>query len=147
MPTPLTLKLWGVRGSIPSPGPTTVRHGGNTPCISVETGDKCLVMDAGTGGAIAFPAFGLVRVLSGVFLLLPGLVSDLVGLLLLTPFISKRLTKLSGGKSRRAQDGVLDLDPDEWRAPQERGGRPSCEPLHGMLPGGPKAATQQESGP
>ncbi|HUB24955.1 MAG TPA: MBL fold metallo-hydrolase [Tepidisphaeraceae bacterium] len=45
----LTLKLWGVRGSTPSPGPTTVRHGGNTPCISIEMGEKCLVIDAGTG--------------------------------------------------------------------------------------------------
>ena len=46
----LTLRLWGVRGSIPSPGPTTVRYGGNTPCVSIELGDeKCLVLDAGTG--------------------------------------------------------------------------------------------------
>jgi len=46
----LTLRLWGVRGSIPSPGPATARYGGNTPCISLEIGDeKCLVLDAGTG--------------------------------------------------------------------------------------------------
>jgi phosphoribosyl 1,2-cyclic phosphodiesterase len=49
MGSSLTLKLWGVRGSIPSPGPLTARYGGNTPCISVEVGDKCLVIDAGTG--------------------------------------------------------------------------------------------------
>ncbi|HSU55353.1 MAG TPA: response regulator, partial [Candidatus Dormibacteraeota bacterium] len=29
------LKFWGVRGSIPTPGPTTVRYGGNTSCIEV----------------------------------------------------------------------------------------------------------------
>lgn len=47
---PLKVRLWGVRGSTPSPGPKTVRYGGNTPCVSVETGDgKCLVLDAGTG--------------------------------------------------------------------------------------------------
>ncbi|MGA2233022.1 MAG: MBL fold metallo-hydrolase, partial [Tepidisphaeraceae bacterium] len=45
----LTLRLWGVRGSIPSPGPATARYGGNTPCVSVEMGDKILVLDAGTG--------------------------------------------------------------------------------------------------
>jgi len=50
MALPLTLRLWGVRGSIPSPGPLTARYGGNTPCISIEIGeDKCLVIDAGTG--------------------------------------------------------------------------------------------------
>jgi phosphoribosyl 1,2-cyclic phosphodiesterase len=47
---PLTLTLWGVRGSIPAPGEQTVRYGGNTPCVSVQWGDKrCLVLDAGTG--------------------------------------------------------------------------------------------------
>src|ERR1700722_7911186 len=50
MNSSLTLKLWGVRGSIPSPGPATAPHGGNTPCVSIELGDdKCLVIDAGTG--------------------------------------------------------------------------------------------------
>jgi phosphoribosyl 1,2-cyclic phosphodiesterase len=50
MPSPFTLRLWGVRGSIPSPGPLTARYGGNTPCISIEVGEeKCLVIDAGTG--------------------------------------------------------------------------------------------------
>jgi phosphoribosyl 1,2-cyclic phosphodiesterase len=44
-----TVQFWGVRGSIPSPGPDTVRYGGNTPCISMQAGDKRLVFDAGTG--------------------------------------------------------------------------------------------------
>lgn len=44
-----TVQFWGVRGSIPSPGPNTVRYGGNTPCISMQAGDKRLVFDAGTG--------------------------------------------------------------------------------------------------
>src|SRR4051812_7881402 len=29
------LTFWGVRGSIPTPGPTTLRYGGNTSCIEV----------------------------------------------------------------------------------------------------------------
>src|ERR671923_1004131 len=46
----MTLQFWGVRGSIPTPGPTTVRYGGNTACVSVELGhDTLLVLDAGTG--------------------------------------------------------------------------------------------------
>ncbi|MEH1998762.1 MAG: MBL fold metallo-hydrolase [Nostoc sp.] len=44
-----TVQFWGVRGSIPSPGPDTVRYGGNTPCISMQAGDKRLIFDAGTG--------------------------------------------------------------------------------------------------
>jgi phosphoribosyl 1,2-cyclic phosphodiesterase len=46
----LRIQFWGTRGSIPSPGPTTVRYGGNTPCVEVRTSDGWLiVLDAGTG--------------------------------------------------------------------------------------------------
>lgn len=46
----MTVKFWGVRGSIPSPGLSTVRYGGNTSCVSIRLGtEKILVMDAGTG--------------------------------------------------------------------------------------------------
>jgi phosphoribosyl 1,2-cyclic phosphodiesterase len=38
-----------VRGSIATPGPTTVRHGGNTSCIEVRSGDEIIILDAGTG--------------------------------------------------------------------------------------------------
>lgn len=40
----------GVRGSVPAPGPTTVRYGGNTSCVEVRLADGALiVLDAGTG--------------------------------------------------------------------------------------------------
>ena len=46
----LRVRLWGVRGSIPSPGPRTVRYGGNTACVEVRGPDgHLLVLDAGTG--------------------------------------------------------------------------------------------------
>jgi len=38
-----------VRGSIPTPGPTTVRYGGNTSCIEVRVGGEIILLDAGTG--------------------------------------------------------------------------------------------------
>ena len=41
--------FWGVRGSVPSPGPNTTRYGGNTSCISITLGNKILILDAGTG--------------------------------------------------------------------------------------------------
>mgnify|MGYP002632373187 CR=1 FL=1 len=43
------VKFWGVRGSIPSPGPETARYGGNTTCIEVRAGDTVLAIDGGTG--------------------------------------------------------------------------------------------------
>lgn len=41
--------FWGVRGSIPSPGPATVEVGGNTSCLEVRCGDELLILDGGTG--------------------------------------------------------------------------------------------------
>ncbi|MGD9049201.1 MAG: MBL fold metallo-hydrolase [Anaerolineae bacterium] len=46
----MRVKFWGVRGSIPVPGPDTVRVGGNTPCVEVQTTDReVIILDAGTG--------------------------------------------------------------------------------------------------
>ena len=38
-----------MRGSIPTPGPATVRYGGNTSCVEVRSGDDIIILDAGTG--------------------------------------------------------------------------------------------------
>ncbi|HEY7206687.1 MAG TPA: MBL fold metallo-hydrolase [Gaiellaceae bacterium] len=46
----MRLTIWGCRGSIPTPGPETVEHGGNTSCVEVSLPDgTLLVLDAGTG--------------------------------------------------------------------------------------------------
>lgn len=46
----MRLRFWGTRGSCPSPGPATVRYGGNTTCVEVRTDDdQLLILDAGTG--------------------------------------------------------------------------------------------------
>jgi len=43
------IRFWGVRGTIPCPGPDTLRYGGNTPCVEVMCGSERLILDAGTG--------------------------------------------------------------------------------------------------
>ncbi len=43
------VRFWGVRGSIATPGPDTVRYGGNTTCVEVRIGDEIVILDAGTG--------------------------------------------------------------------------------------------------
>jgi phosphoribosyl 1,2-cyclic phosphodiesterase len=45
----MDVTLWGTRGSLASPGPDTARHGGNTACVEVRSGDHVLILDAGTG--------------------------------------------------------------------------------------------------
>ena len=43
------LNFWGVRGSIPSPGPDTVKFGGNTTCVELRADGQHIILDAGTG--------------------------------------------------------------------------------------------------
>ena len=47
----MKIKFWGVRGSIPSPGPEFVKYGGNTLCVEVclEGLDRLIIIDAGSG--------------------------------------------------------------------------------------------------
>lgn len=48
----MRVKFWGVRGSIPCPGPATVRYGGNTACLELrfpECGNRLIIIDAGSG--------------------------------------------------------------------------------------------------
>lgn len=46
---PATAKIWGVRGSIPVPGPTTLRYGGNTSCVELRADGEIIILDAGSG--------------------------------------------------------------------------------------------------
>lgn len=56
----IKVMFWGVRGSIPCPGPDTVRYGGNTACIELRFGEDeiPIIIDAGSG----------IRELGGKFL-------------------------------------------------------------------------------
>lgn len=43
------VRFWGVRGSYPTPGEHTLRHGGNTSCVEILAGSHTLIFDAGSG--------------------------------------------------------------------------------------------------
>ena len=46
----VTVRYWGVHGTLPVPGPAYTRYGGNTPCVSVEIGGEPLtIFDCGSG--------------------------------------------------------------------------------------------------
>jgi len=45
----VNVRFWGVRGSIPAPGPRTARYGGNTACVEIRAGGRLMIVDAGTG--------------------------------------------------------------------------------------------------
>jgi phosphoribosyl 1,2-cyclic phosphodiesterase len=87
------IRIWGCRGSLPSPGPETVRYGGNTSCVEVvlENGTG-LVLDAGSG----IRQLGielLERGIHTIHLLLTHLHLDhLEGLRFFAPLFDKRVT-------------------------------------------------------
>lgn len=46
----MKVKFWGVRGSTPVAGPSTVRYGGNSPCVELRLSNgELIIFDAGTG--------------------------------------------------------------------------------------------------
>ncbi|MFQ3547100.1 MAG: MBL fold metallo-hydrolase [Termitinemataceae bacterium] len=44
-----SVRIWGDRGSIPCPGPATVRYGGNTSCLEIRADERIVIVDLGTG--------------------------------------------------------------------------------------------------
>ncbi|MDR1248603.1 MAG: MBL fold metallo-hydrolase [Treponema sp.] len=45
----LSVRIWGCRGSIPCPGPSTVTFGGNTACLEIRADRRLVIIDMGTG--------------------------------------------------------------------------------------------------
>lgn len=44
-----TVRFWGTRGTVATPGASTLRYGGNTCCVEVRCAGQVIVLDAGTG--------------------------------------------------------------------------------------------------
>ena len=44
-----SVRFWGVRGSIPCPGSSTIEFGGNTACLEIRAGKRLVIIDLGTG--------------------------------------------------------------------------------------------------
>jgi phosphoribosyl 1,2-cyclic phosphodiesterase len=81
----MNIKVWGARGSIPAPGPETMRYGGNTSCVEVTLSDgSTLILDAGTG--IRNLGLALPRVERPIHILLTHLHLDHIqGLMFFAP--------------------------------------------------------------
>ena len=68
----MKLRFWGTRGSIATPGPSTVRYGGNTSCVeAVTNAGQRFIFDCGTGARPlgAFLMANSPRPISGIILL------------------------------------------------------------------------------
>jgi UPF0716 protein FxsA len=70
------------------------------------------------GGVTALQAdgSGFHVLLAGILLLIPGFITDIAGLLLLlAPLRQALAARLSGGTPPPRRDGVVDLEPEQWR--------------------------------
>ena len=45
----MKIKIWGCRGSIPSPGAEKNIYGGNTSCVQIIHDNTCIILDGGSG--------------------------------------------------------------------------------------------------
>ena len=49
----MLLRFWGTRGTIATPGPSTIRYGGNTSCVELLTNaGRRFIFDCGTGARL-----------------------------------------------------------------------------------------------
>jgi phosphoribosyl 1,2-cyclic phosphodiesterase len=109
------LTIWGVRGSIPAPGPATVRYGGNTCCVSLRTPQAGLiVIDCGTGArnlgmALMDGPFGRGRGEASI-LLSHAHWDHIQGFPFFTPLYvpGNAFTIFGGGKSSSMLEGILE---------------------------------------
>lgn len=86
----MSVRFWGVRGSIPCPGPDTVRYGGNTSCVEIRCGDRLLVFDAGSGLRVLGNALANDDQITDMDLFLSHChVDHLIGLPFFTPVFEK----------------------------------------------------------
>ncbi|MBN1595789.1 MBL fold metallo-hydrolase [candidate division FCPU426 bacterium] len=45
----MRIKYYGARGSLPTPGKSTVKYGGNTTCLSIQADQRQYIVDGGSG--------------------------------------------------------------------------------------------------
>jgi UPF0716 protein FxsA len=65
-------------------------------------------------GIVETGSSGVLTMLGGILLVLPGFITDAVGLLLLVPAVQKTLIDHRPVRRRRPTDRVLDLDRSQW---------------------------------
>lgn len=107
----MKFKFWGVRGSIPSPGPKTMRYGGNTTCIEVRTdNDTLIILDGGTGiFALAQSLLTRLPVEANIFITHSHW-DHIHGLPFFTPlFIGGNVVRLHGGTDPNTGSGITQV--------------------------------------
>jgi phosphoribosyl 1,2-cyclic phosphodiesterase len=95
----LSVRFWGVRGSIPCPGTKTSRYGGNTPCVEIRCGSHTLIFDAGTGIRLLGDALTEAAITSDFDIFLShGHIDHVIGLPFFAPlFVNDQVVRVWAG--------------------------------------------------
>jgi len=83
-----TVRFWGVRGSLPSPGASTVKYGGHTSCVEMRCGRHLLIFDAGSGLRPLGRALGAEAPLAAHLFVTHTHIDHIVGFPFFAPFHS-----------------------------------------------------------
>jgi UPF0716 protein FxsA len=91
-------------------GAMVLRHAGGNHIARVR-----VAMGDGGFTALQADSAGTLTLLAGILLLIPGFITDILGLLLLLAPLRRVLGALLGLKSQPTRaDGVVDLEPEQW---------------------------------
>lgn len=91
-------------------GAMVLRHAGGNHIARVR-----VAMGDGGFSALQADSAGAATLFAGILLLIPGFITDVLGLLLLFAPLRRALGTLFGVKSSPARaDGVVDLEPEQW---------------------------------
>ena len=92
-------------------GMLVLRHAGGNHIARVRVA-------LGDGGATALHADsdGFLILLAGILLLIPGFITDVLGLALLVAPLRRALARVLGQQTAPPRhDGIVDLEPEQWR--------------------------------
>lgn len=92
-------------------GALVLRHAGGSHIARVR-----VALGEGSFTALQADSSGFLVLLAGILLLIPGFITDIAGLLLLVAPLRQALGAwLRGGAPPPRRDGVVDLEPEQWR--------------------------------
>jgi phosphoribosyl 1,2-cyclic phosphodiesterase len=114
----MSLRFWGVRGSLPTPGPSTVRYGGDTLCVELRCGPYLLMLNGGSGAR----EFGkrlaaMCGPVDSDILLSHSHLDHICGLPFFAPMYDPKARLRFWGGHLAPPDGIAQALLRSWRAP------------------------------